>query len=108
MSCILQMIFKKAKKLPMNVIAIHARQFVDWEVKEKRKSDAERLFEAMKQMQVFAREDLMSKVRCGWIGCGRAGGELESSIRTLKVCGQCQMEYYCSRRCQKKAWRAEH
>ena len=46
-----------------------------------------------------------SFVECGYYGCHSTE---ESSSRPFKICSGCKIVYFCSRRCQKKAWKIGH
>ena len=64
-----------------------------------------RLYETELQYQRQHKTHLKNIAVCGWTKCGKEGIQIDGD---LKVCKQCRMEYYCSRRCQKKAWKYEH
>ena len=48
---------------------------------------------------------LVQRAHCGWSECSNTGND---TTGTMKMCGRCKMSYYCSRRCQKKAWKQGH
>ena len=48
-------------------------------------------------------------VECGRRGCSKNGGHIhDSSKRAMKMCQQCKMTYYCSKKCQKRDWKDRH
>ena len=47
-------------------------------------------------------------VKCGCSGCARRGGQYGKGKIAMKVCRQCKMTYYCSRKCQKRDWKHMH
>ena len=50
-------------------------------------------------------KDLRQNMTCCWSECSKYEREIDV---VLKVCGGCKLSYYCSRKCQKKAWKAGH
>eukprot|EP01083_Nonionella_stella_P134275 408634_1 len=58
-----------------------------------------------KDMRKFMKNGLLSFAWCNWYRCNKRQREMEE---TLKLCKRCKMAYYCSRRCQKKAWKYHH
>merc|ERR1712129_563461 len=56
-----------------------------------------------------SREELIAKMnenaRCCWYKCCKKSGDIGIPF---KVCSGCAMSYYCSRTCQKKAWKYGH
>ena len=49
--------------------------------------------------------DLRETVTCGYEGCST---KQDVSKRIFKICSGCKIAYYCSSKCQKKAWKAHH
>ena len=45
---------------------------------------------------------------CQAPGCGQQVGSTESVGAGLKICGRCRQVAYCSRNCQKAAWKRGH
>ena len=45
---------------------------------------------------------------CPAPGCGQQVGSTESVGAGLKICGRCRQVAYCSRNCQKAAWKRGH
>ena len=45
---------------------------------------------------------------CPTPGCGQQVGSTESMGAGLKICGRCRQVAYCSRNCQKAAWKRGH
>eukprot|EP01083_Nonionella_stella_P016031 44816_1 len=51
------------------------------------------------------KEEVLTITCCGWHRCSKRQKEINGA---LKLCKQCRMTYFCSRRCQKKAWKHDH
>lgn len=45
-------------------------------------------------------------IKCGRSGCSTEKGHVGKG--EMKVCSQCRMTYYCSRKCQKHDWKERH
>ena len=63
------------------------------------------IFEFYQQCRKAQQTFLLENAVCGWSKCSKKGFQI---VGNMKVCKQCMMEYYCCRRCQKKAWNREH
>ena len=53
----------------------------------------------LKENRHNAKLSLLKLKVCASSGCDKMG---------YKICSGCEMEYYCSRRCQKRSWNKEH
>ena len=61
--------------------------------------------EKMRSFRRTAIRICIRRIPCGWSECKQ---EVNPDGDGMKKCGQCKMTFYCSRRCQKKAWKLSH
>merc|ERR1712062_608657 len=61
--------------------------------------ERERAMAEIPMHRIQEQKRLIQNMICGSNECEKTGADVG-----LKVCQQCKIMYYCSRRCQKKAW----
>ena len=62
------------------------------------------LISNIKNISLDDGEEVKTILKCSNIGCEK----LESKTGEFKLCTQCRVAYYCSRKCQKQHWKREH
>ena len=53
----------------------------------------------------IAKKAAKRQLICCWYKCHRMERDLD---RAMRMCSACKMAYYCSQKCQKKAWKYDH
>jgi len=64
---------------------------------------AEKYFKGIRKSRKKRDTNAADEVVCSY--CELSEPHLKLISKTLKVCGQCKMVYYCSPECQHKAWK---